>query len=147
MSRDEIIEAHYAKARREMALLWAIIPFMAALLLAFFIAGGTDGPVSRRGGGGIFALLAVVPLVVIRDWLSDNRSAGAALGIALPMLGGFLATGEIWVSLLCGALGAAGARTFYTVRGRTSYRPKLNRAGRAKLTADLAAHGHEEEFA
>ena len=143
MTREQILEKHYGKARGEIALLWAFVPFIAAALLAVFLSDHV-GPVSRRGGG-FYGLLAIVPLLLLRDKLKDKPPLGYAVSVIVPALGGYLASGTIWLALVCAALGGVGAWVYYWKVSAASGRPKLNALGQNRLNDDLRAAGFEEE--
>lgn len=141
MTREEILQRHYGKARREVALLWALLPVAVAIFVIVFAAS-----IGRpRAGAMLYVILCVAPLVLLRDRkLGANAALSYGVGLILPGAAGFLATQEIWVTLVTALLGAGSVWLFHR-QSASGGKPKLNRLGLERLNQDLRAAGYEEE--
>ena len=141
MPREDIIESHFAKARSEMALVYALVPVAVAIFVIVFAASIGRPSASSM----VFGVLCAAPLILLRDnRLGDSKPLGFLAGVALCGAAGFLATREIWVTAVTGGLGFASVWLFFRKRDDTENRPKLNANGQARLNAELTAAGFEE---
>jgi len=142
MTRDDILEQHYAKARGDMAIVWAFLPVAISIFVIIFAAS-----IGRpKAGAMLYALLCAAPLLAVRQGLFVHRKPLLyAVGLILPGAAGYLATGTLWTAVVTAALGLATVALYYFKRDDVSYKPKLSELGQTRLNADLQAAGFQGE--
>lgn len=116
---DRKLEDKIAIGRRQNALLAALALLFIPALVGLYVNG------DYRIGGMIGLATAVIPALLLRDRLKDNRTLALAVTPALAAFGAYVNAFEIWVAVLGAICGFAAAWVFFMIKDNENYRPSL----------------------
>ena len=116
---DRKLEHRIAAGRSQSALLAALALLFIPALVGLYVNG------DYRIGGMIGLATAVIPALLLRDRLTDNRKLALVVTPALAALGAYVNAFETWVAALGAVCGFAAAWIFFKIKDNENYRPSL----------------------
>lgn len=115
--------ALHEKARAEVALVALLAGLLIPVFLYLVFADTRSAP--RSVAMGVVGMAFLIPALLLKGRLSDQRPAGIALTAAFSLVAGYVTTWDPLMTAIGTVVGGVSAWVYYRLRANTNWRPRL----------------------